>query len=90
MRLEETAGQNDLCYQGNCHFESLVVKEGEEPGENAGKAAYGKLEATLLEKVEDIQKKIQHTENLEELHKLSTTLSELLVNLEKIKKMKKR
>ncbi len=67
----------------------IVVKEGEEPI-NAGKAAYGKLEATLLEKVEDIQKKIQHTENLEELHKLSTTLSELLVNLEKIEKMKKR
>jgi len=67
----------------------IVVKEGEEP-EKASNAAYGKLEATLLAKVEDIQKKIQQTENVEELQKLSATLSELLGNLEKIKKMKKR
>ena len=66
----------------------VVVKEGEEP-EKAGGTAYDKLEATLLAKVEDIQNKIQHTENMEELQKLSTALSELLSNLEKIKKMKK-
>ena len=66
----------------------IVVKEGEEP-EKASNAAYDKLEATLLAKVEDIQKKIQQTENVEELQKLSATLSELLGNLEKIKKMKK-
>jgi UPF0148 protein len=67
----------------------IVVKEGEEP-EKASNAAYDKLEATLLAKVEDIQNKIQQTENVEELQKLSATLSELLGNLEKIKKMKKR
>jgi UPF0148 protein len=67
----------------------IVVKEGEEP-EKASSAAYDKLEATLLAKVEDIQNKIQQTENVEELQKLSATLSELLGNLEKIKKMKKR
>jgi UPF0148 protein len=67
----------------------IVVKEGEEP-EKAGSVAYNKLEATLLAKVEDIQNKIQNTENVEELQKLSTALSELLSNLEKIQKMKKR
>jgi UPF0148 protein len=67
----------------------VVVKEGEEP-ENAGTAAYAKLEATLLSKVEEIQKKIQQTENVEKLQKLSAALSELLGNLEKIQKMKKR
>ena len=67
----------------------IVVKEGEEP-EKASNAAYDKLEATLLAKVEDIQNKIQQTENVEGLQKLSATLSELLGNLEKIKKMKKR
>jgi UPF0148 protein len=67
----------------------IVVKEGEEP-EKASSAAYDRLEATLLKKVEDIQKKIQQTENVEELQKLSTALSELLSNLEKIQKMKKR
>ena len=66
----------------------IVVKAGEEP-EKADSAAYDKLEATLLAKVEDIQNKIQQTENVEELQKLSTALSELLDNLEKIKKMKK-
>jgi UPF0148 protein len=67
----------------------IVVKEGEEP-EKASSAAYNKLEATLLAKVKDIQNKIQNTENVEELQNLSTTLSELLGNLEKIQKMKKR
>jgi len=67
----------------------IVVKEGEET-EKASNAAYDKLEATLLAKVEDIQNKIQQTENVEELQKLSTALSELLSNLEKIQKMKKR
>jgi len=67
----------------------IVVKEGEEP-EKASTTAYDRLEATLLAKVKDIQNKIQQTENVEELQKLSTALSELLGNLEKIQKMKKR
>ena len=62
----------------------IIVKEGEEKT-----SAYDKLEATLLVKVQEIQNKIQQTENVEELQKLSTALSELLSNLEKIKKMKK-
>ena len=71
-----------------CEKKVVVVKEGEEP-EKAGNAAYDKLEATLLAKVQNIQDKIQNTEDVEELQKLSITLSELLGNLEKIKKMKK-
>jgi UPF0148 protein len=67
----------------------IVVKEGEEP-EKTATTAYDKLEATLLAKVNDIQNKIQQTDNVDELHKLSAALSELLGNLEKIQKMKKR
>ncbi len=67
----------------------IVVKEGEEP-EEASNTTYDRLEATLLAKVKDIQNKIQQTENVEELQKLTTALSELLSNLEKIQKMKKR
>jgi UPF0148 protein len=52
-------------------------------------SAYDKLEATLLAKVQGIQDKIQNTEDVEELQKLSIALSELLSNLEKVKKMKK-
>jgi uncharacterized Zn finger protein (UPF0148 family) len=71
-----------------CEKKVIVVKEGEE-SEKASAMAYEKLEATLLAKVQEIQSKIQQTENVEELQKLSTALSELLSNLEKIKKMKK-
>ena len=67
----------------------IVVKEGEEP-EKTATPAYDKLEATLLAKVNDIQNKIQQTDNVDELQKLSAALSELLSNLEKIQKMKKR
>jgi UPF0148 protein len=66
----------------------IVVKEGEEP-EKTSNMAYEKLEEILLTKVQEIQSKIQKTENVEELQKLSIALSELLSNLEKIKKMKK-
>ena len=73
---------------GKCEKKVIVVKEGEKP-EKASSMAYEKLEATLLAKVQDIQNKIEQTENVEELQKLSTALSELLSNLEKIQKMKK-
>ena len=73
---------------GKCEKKVVVVKEGEEQ-KNASNAAYDKLETTLLAKVEAIQDKIQNTEDVEELQKLSLALSELLGNLEKIKKMKK-
>jgi len=73
---------------GKCEKKVIVVKEGEEPEKTSG-MAYDKLEATLLAKVQEIQNKIQQTENVEELQKLSTALSELLSNLEKVKKMKK-
>jgi len=71
-----------------CEKKVIVVKEGEE-AEKAADAAFDKLEATLLAKVQDLQNKIQQTEDVGELQKLSTALSELLHNLEKVKKMKK-
>jgi UPF0148 protein len=72
-----------------CEKKVIVVKEGEEPEKVTSKMALENLEATLLAKVQDIQSKIQHTENAEELQKLSTALSELLSSIEKIRKMKK-
>ncbi len=80
--------KDGMLWCAKCEKKVIVVKEGEEP-EKSSNATYDKLEATLLAKVEDIQTKIQQTENVEELQKLSTALSELLGNLEKIKKMKK-
>jgi uncharacterized Zn finger protein (UPF0148 family) len=70
----------------------IVIKEGEEPpkptAEPSPNEAYDKLEATLLAKVQDIQSKIEQTQDLDELQKLTSALSELLNSLEKIKKMK--
>ncbi|MEM2968438.1 MAG: Sjogren's syndrome/scleroderma autoantigen 1 family protein [Candidatus Bathyarchaeia archaeon] len=73
---------------GKCEKKVIVVKEDEAP-EALSSMAYDKLEATLLAKVEAIQEKIQKTEDVDELQKLSTALSELLSSLEKVKKMKK-
>jgi UPF0148 protein len=67
----------------------VIVKEGEEPPKPTGNASMEKLEATLLAKVQDIQGRIERTENVDELGKLSTALSELLDSLEKIRRIKK-
>ncbi len=68
----------------------IVVKEGEEPpGPKATSTPYNKLESTLLEKIQKIQAKIEKTENVDELQRLSATLSELLNSLDKVQKMKK-
>jgi UPF0148 protein len=67
----------------------IIVKEGEEPPKTTGSTALETLEATLLAKVQDIQGRIQRTENVDELQKLSTALSELLDNLEKTRKIKR-
>jgi UPF0148 protein len=72
----------------------IIVKEGEEPPKQASpstanaNAAYDKLEATLMAKIQDIQAKIEKTEDIEELQKLTVALSELLNSIDKIKKMK--
>ena len=66
----------------------IIVKEGEEPPKPAGKGLET-LETTLLAKVEDIQGKIEQTENVDELQKLTAALSDLLDSLEKVKRMKK-
>jgi UPF0148 protein len=77
----------------------VILKEGEEPPKTqmaqpqmqtpkASNAAYDKLEATLMKKIEEIQVKIEKTEDIDELQKLTVALSELLNSVDKIKKMK--
>lgn len=68
----------------------VVVKEGEEPPKQAAapSTAYDKLEATLMAKIQDIQGKIEKTEDMDELQKLTLALDQLLNSVEKIKKMK--
>ena len=68
----------------------IVVKEGEEPPKQTPtpNLIYDKLEATLMAKITDIERKIEKTEDLDELQKITAALSELLSNLEKLKKIR--
>jgi UPF0148 protein len=68
----------------------VVVKEGQEAPKqtSASGTTYDKLEATLMTKIADIEGKIEKTEDMDELQKLTSALSELLSSIEKIKKMK--
>jgi uncharacterized Zn finger protein (UPF0148 family) len=67
----------------------VIVMKREDEQVVAEKSIYSKIEQTLLSKAEKIQNKIEKTENIDELQKLSSTLSEVLTSLDKIKKMKK-
>ena len=84
--------QNGTLWCAKDEKKVIVIKEGEDPpkpvAEQSSKKAYDKLETTLLAKVHDIQGKIEQTQDVDELQKLTLALSELLNNLEKIKKMK--
>ena len=68
----------------------VVVKEGEElPASRSTNTTYDKLESTLLGKIEDLQKRIEKTQDADELQKLSIALSQLLDSLDKAQKMKR-
>lgn len=66
----------------------IVVKEGEEP-RIASSAALDSLETTIMTKIQEIQNKIQCTKNPKELDSLGKTLSGLLENLERTRKIRK-
>ncbi len=66
----------------------VIVKEGEEPPATSSTKGFDKLEATLMTKVQELQNKIESTENVDELQKLTSALSEVLDSLEKVKKLK--
>ena len=68
----------------------VVVKQDQEPSVQApsSNGAYTKLEATLMTKIQEIEGKIEKTQDVDELQKLALAMSELLNNVEKIKKIK--
>ena len=77
---------------GNDERKVILVKEGEEKMQEAkatSNAAMDKLEATLMTKMQDLQTKLEKTDNVEDIEKITTAISELLNSLEKIKRMKK-
>jgi UPF0148 protein len=81
--------QDGTLWCGKDEKKVIIVKEGEETPKAPTNPAMYKLEATLIAKVENLQGKIERTDDVEELGKLTTALSELLNSLEKVKRMKK-
>jgi len=71
-----------------CRKQVVVVKEGEPIAKMTAPLLLSKLEDTVLAKIQEIENKIQHENDPEQLQKLSNILSTLLQNLEKIRKMK--
>lgn len=67
----------------------IVVKEGEDQTKATSGIAFDNLETTLLKKIQDLQEKMQHTEDIDELQKIGATLTGLLENLEKLRRIKK-
>ena len=77
-------------YCAQCEKRVIVVKEGETPAEAASAMAMSNLEATLMAKIRDIEKRINEEKDIDQLQKLSVTLNTLLENLEKVRKSEKR
>jgi len=71
-----------------CQKRVLVIKEGETPEEATRSIMLSGVESTVLAKIREVQAKINEEKDPAQLEKLSTTLTSLLENLEKIKKMK--
>jgi UPF0148 protein len=81
--------KNGNLWCAKCEKQVIVVKEGEEEAKLASSMALENVEATLLAKIRDVQNRMQHEENVEELQKLSATLSGLMETLEKTRKAKR-
>lgn len=71
-----------------CQKRVVIVKEGETPTEATKPILLSQLESTVLTKIQEIEKKLKEETDPAQLEKLTATLSQLLENLEKIKKMK--
>lgn len=72
----------------NCQKQVIIVREGEpEPVNQA--PAFSSLESTILGKIQALEKQLAEETDVEKLKNLGATLSTLLENLEKIRKMNK-
>lgn len=72
-----------------CQKRVIIVKEGEPEPETPKAPAFSSLESTILAKIEAIEKQLAEETDAEKLNSLGATLSTLLENLEKIRKLKK-
>jgi UPF0148 protein len=76
-----------LCVK--CEKKVIIVKEGVDPEKIKNTIILENLEKTLLTRITEIQNKLQNETNIQEIEKLSLTLSTLLESLEKTRKTKR-
>ena len=74
---------------GSCKKRVMIVREGEPEPEASKAPAFSSLESTILGKIQAIEKQLAEETDTEKLNALGATLSTLLENLEKIRKLKK-
>ena len=72
-----------------CQKRVIMVKEGETTTEATRPILLSTLESTVLTKIQDLEKRLKEETDPSQLEKLTATLSSLLENLEKIRKMKR-
>jgi len=72
-----------------CQKRVVMVKEGQTTEEATRPVLLSSLETTVLTKIQDLEKKLKEETDPAKLEKLTATLSSLLENLEKIRKMKR-
>ncbi len=73
----------------SCQKRVIIVREGEPDPEANQTHAFSSLESTILGKIQAIEKQLAEETDVEKLKNLGATLSSLLENLEKIRKMNK-
>jgi UPF0148 protein len=73
----------------SCQKRVVIVREGEPEPEADKTPAFSSLESTILGKIQAIEKQLAEETDAEKLNSLGVTLSTLLENLERIRKMKK-
>ena len=73
----------------SCQKRVIIVRAGEAEPEATETPVFSSLESTIMGKMQELEKQRAEETDVEKLGTLGTTLSALLENLEKIRKMKK-
>lgn len=81
--------KNKILWCAQCQKKVVVVKEDEKIEEPQMPTSLGTTETVLAAKISEINERIQKENDLDELQKLSSVLSTLLDNLDKVKKLGK-
>lgn len=78
---------NKELWCAECEKRVVVVKNGER--EETDELLFSQVELTLMNKIRDIQRRIEEETNSKKLQSLSSTLSTLLENLQKVRKTRR-